>query len=270
LSFLNKLERKFGKYAIHNIIIYLLYISVAFFIVMLLVPNAWSLLALDPVRVLRGELWRLITFIFIPITPTGSILTDILYAVFGFLFMNYIGRSLESIWGSFRTNIYILISVVIAIIISLLFRIYIPGSFFIFDSLFLAFAYEFPNNEIRIYFIIPIKIKYLAFLRIAFMVYSLVFGSFTDRMMILLTVLAFLAFYLKEIIFRIKNRGVGKIRKVSYQMKATPIKKDTMHKCEICKITEKDDPNMEFRYCSKCNGNHEYCANHLFTHIHIK
>ncbi len=270
MNFLDKLQRKFGKYAISNIITYLLYISVVFFALMLISPGAFNYLYLDFNKVFSGEVWRIITFIFLAIVPSGNIIMDILYAVIGFMFMQYIGGSLESIWGAFKTNVYIFISIFLALIISLLFRIPILGSFFIFDSLFLAFAYEFPNNEIRMYFLIPIKIKYLAYIRVAFMVYTLIVGSVANKMMILLTVMAFLIFYSGEIVYRIKNRSVSTIKKASYQKKTTIAKKDTMHKCEICKITEKDDPNMEFRYCSKCNGNHEYCSNHLFTHTHIK
>lgn len=269
LDWIHKLQRKFGKFAIPNIITYFLYISVVFYVAALFILGLFDYLILDPNKVFAGEVWRIVTFIFLPITPSFSA-TSILFAIFGFMFITYIGRSLESVWGSFKMNVYLIISILLALIISFVFKVTIPGSFFIYDSLFLAFAYEFPNNEIRIYFVLPIKIKYLAFIRIAFMVYGLIVGPFTNRLTILLTAAAFLLFYVQEIIYRVKNRSVGQIRKASYQKKMNSSKKDTIHKCEICGMTEKDDPDMEFRYCSKCDGNHEYCANHLFTHTHIK
>jgi len=269
LGWIYKLQRKFGKYAIPNIIIYFLYISVAFYVFCLIIPGLVDSFWLNPSAVLSGEVWRVITFIFLPLEPALGPL-DILFAIFGFMIINYFGRSLENIWGAFKANIYIIISILLALIISFAFNITIRGSFFIYDSLFLAFAYEFPNNELRIYFVIPVKIKYLAFIRVAFMVYTLIVGPFSSRIMILLTVAAFLLFYSQEIFYRVKNRGASQIRKVSYQKKISSTKKDTIHKCEICKMTEKDNPDIEFRYCSKCSGNHEYCANHLFTHTHIK
>ncbi len=258
-----KLQKKFGKYAIRDLITYLIYISIAVYVVQLIQPSAINYLYLNPQKVLQGEIWRIITFIFIP-----AVDLNILFALLGFMFMYYLSKSLENIWGAFRTNIYILICVLLTLIVSFLFMIPIYSSFLIYDSLFLAFAYEFPNQEIRIYFVLPIKIKYIAMVRVAFMIYSLIVGGFSARIIVFLTVANFLVFYAPEIIGRMKNKGHVKIKKTMYDKKINGAKKDTMHKCEVCKMTEKDDPNMEFRYCSKCNGSYEYCANHLFTHNH--
>jgi len=136
-------------------------------------------------------------------------------------------------------------------------------------SLFLAFATLNPNYEIRLYLIIPIKIKYLAYITVGIYVFQFLTGGNSIRISIIAGIANYLLFFGKELIVSRGNSVKNKVRKEKY-VKASQSSKEYRHKCSVCGKTEKDDPQLEFRFCSKCDGYHEYCLEHLTTHEHIK
>jgi len=135
-------------------------------------------------------------------------------------------------------------------------------------SLIFAFSYLFPNYEILLFFFIPLKMKYFSIFYAVFLVYSFLGAPVYGLITVGGSVLNFVLFFGKDIILRITTGRKAYYNRRKFDAK---IPKDiTIHKCEVCGRTEKDDPKLEFRYCVDCDGDHEYCMEHLYTHKHIK
>ena len=266
LNILNRLERKFGRYAIRQLIVYIVGINALIYILRIGMPqsDAISMLLLDPQLIMQGEVWRLITWVFIP--PSASLLW-----IFFILYFYYmIGTGLEQEWGSFRFNIYYFTGVAATAIAA-----FITGqgatALYLNLSLFLAFAYIYPNFEILIFFIIPVKIKYLAWLNWAFIAFTILTAPLSGKIAALVSVSNYFLFFGSDIINTVKHRGSAYQRRKGFSSSLNaPLKKDFIHKCTICGMTENDDITMEFRYCSTCEGDHEYCMQHLKAHEHKK
>ncbi len=263
MRFLDKLERKLGHIGIKGLMTYIIGLNAVVFILTYLDPTGvfLSKLTLDPQLVMRGEVWRLITFIFIP--PTFSLL----WLVFALYFYYMIGSSLENEWGTFKFNAYYFIGIIATIA-----GAFITGgtatSVYLNLSLFLAFACIYPNYQIMLFFILPIKIKYMAWLDAAFLVYTLVVGSLPTRIMVIASILNFLLFFWKDLYSALRSGGRAYYKKKAYEAK---LPRDiTIHRCEICGRSEKDDKDLDFRYCAECEGDHEYCMEHLHSHEHKK
>ena len=136
-------------------------------------------------------------------------------------------------------------------------------------TIFLAFAVCYPDMRIMLWFIIPIKMKWMAGFYAALIIYSMIISSWGGRVAIIASILNFLIFFFSTRNYRsVSPKEVH--RKRTYHRQVQQPKGVTRHKCAICGRTELDDPNLEFRFCSKCNGNYEYCQDHLFTHEHVK
>lgn len=271
MNFLNKLERKFGHLAIPNLSKYLVIMYIAGAVISLFsqadIYNGF--LALNPYLILQGEVWRLVTFLVA--TPT----TNIFFLIFVLLFYYNICRELEYYWGDFRFNLYILVGVLGTIIASFILYFFYKSPFIYMDtyylnlSLFLAYATSFPETLFYFYGIIPIRAKWFGILDGILLAYSFLVGGAADRVSIVAAMLNFLLFF-------IGTRNYHKYSPKQVKRRKTYIKEvkvstsATRHKCHVCGKTELDDPNEEFRYCSKCEGNYEYCSEHLYTHTHIK
>nr|WP_246582984.1 derlin [Clostridium simiarum] len=217
-------------------------------------------LTLIPDLVLKGEVWRLLTFIFIP--PTMSPFWIIITLYFYYL----AGRGLEQEWGSFKLNIYYLFGMLATIISS--FIIGGPANAtYINLSLFLAFARIYPDYEILLFFVIPVKVKYIAYVNWFIIIYGVVSQPlWSYKIAAVVAVINYFIFFGRDIVTNgVRRQKVYNRRR---KFKSEIPYKDYIHKCVICGVTEKDDPNMEFRYCSKCNGYYEYCMKHINNHEH--
>ncbi|MBQ2276870.1 MAG: hypothetical protein II331_09535 [Lachnospiraceae bacterium] len=269
MKFLNKLERKYGKYAIKNLSLYVIGMYIIGFAIYLMVPTAVNSLSLNPYMILHGEVWRLVTFLLDP--PT----TSLIFIVFALLFYYNICSSLEAVWGAFRFNLY-LFTGILGTIVGAFLVYFITGSPDIYMnttyvnlSLFLAYAALFPNMEVLVYFILPVKIKWLAYVDVAFLLVAFFLGGIGTKIAIVVSLLNFILFYFATRNYKkYSPKEVKRKKKFKKQVKTAT--NGARHQCYICKRTELDDSNLEFRFCSKCGGNHEYCQDHLFTHIHIK
>lgn len=266
MGWLNKLERKIGKYAIKNLMIYIVALNglVALLTYLFSYYNKeliiLSKMSLDIPMVMKGEVWRLVTFLFIPWT------TSPVWLLFTLYFYYMIGTSLEHEWGSFKFNVYYLVGVLGTIGVAFISG---SGSSTLLDlSLVLAFAYLYPNYQILLFFFIPVKIKYLAILYAIGLGVMILGSPLYGFITVLGSMINFILFFGKDILARI---GMG--RRVYYNRREfeSKIPKDiTIHRCTICGRTEKDDKNLEFRYCSDCDGDYEYCMEHLENHVHVK
>jgi len=277
---LDKLERKIGWFAIRNLTIYLVAGNALVWLIgFIFTGNTFvQLLVLYPGNVLRGEIWRALTFIFI-----NSFGSSPLSALLELYFLYIIGRNLDAAWGSFRFTFFYFTGFALTVIVSLVTGFPVAGARYIHLSLFLSFARLAPDMRIYLFFIIPIKIKWLSWAAWAFLAFEFITARFwMSRLLIAAPLVAFALFFGGEIIRSIKYRfkkgfarsaGSGTRRygrREASERRKTGLKviKSSFHKCEVCGLTEHDDPDMEFRYCSSCEGNYEYCANHLGDHIH--
>ncbi len=277
MNFLNKMERKFGRFAIPNLTFWLIGAWVLGFIIQYTMPDAQNLLVLEPYLILKGQVWRLVSWILIP--PA----VNILFLIFFLSCYYFIGTSIEQAIGTFRYNVYLFGGLLFTLLGAfLLYVIYwlsagIPvmgiGSYFgteyVTMSLFLALASNFPNVEFRLYFILPFKAKWLGIVDAVWMIFSFIVSNWAGRVAIIASLLNFLIFFFSTRNFqRISPREIH--RKQVYRQQMRQSQGVTKHKCAICGRTEQDGAELEFRFCSKCEGNYEYCQDHLFTHQHIK
>jgi hypothetical protein len=284
MKLLNKLERKFGRYAIPNLMKYIVILFLFGLVTGMMPNNLAGFLALDFDLVKRGEIWRLITFII----PTGSMGNILLFAISTY-FYYIIGNALERSWGAFRFNLYFLSGIIFNVLSSLIMYwatgvSLSPSLQFVCGTMFFAFAAVYPNTQFMMYFLIPIKAKYLAWVQGALYIYQ-VFTYIVNKQYFLVVplVVAFANF----LIFFFATRNYHRISPSEYKRKATYRKQMndaknqgnvtqfqgrnviTRHKCAVCGRTELDNDQLEFRFCSKCDGNYEYCMDHLFTHEHV-
>lgn len=273
MSVLDKMERKFGRYAIPNLMKYIVIGTIIAYVLSLVNPLYLSYLYLIPSEVMKGQVWRLITFIFIP-----SDTSNILFFAISLYFYYFIGNALESYWGAFRFNVFYFVGMLGTIIASFLFQTYGTSSY-LNESLFLAFATLYPDLQVLLFFFIPIKVKWMGWLTAALLIIQFIFGTWAIRGFIIVTLLNYVLFFGPKVIDRIKNTR----RRQAYTRATTahrspytsPSKGKVIddipfHRCYVCGKTEKDDPNMQFRYCSECNGNYEYCMDHLHNHEHVR
>ena len=293
MKFLDKLEKKFGKYAIKNLMYYIIMLYALGFVIMLVKPEIYTnFLSLNAPAILSGQIWRIFTYIIYP--PTGSLITNLISLYFYYV----VGSMLERQWGTFRFNLYFFTGVILhaaaAIFIYLIWGAVLEmGTYYLNLSMFFAFAAMFPNMQVLFMWLIPIKMKWLAYIDGVYFAVTIVagfmseslsydmlvrlysFGIIANKAYAVMALVSLLNFLIYASTFRSIQRVTPKevYRRKAYEHKvaqAQVMKNMPRHKCAICGRTEKDHPDLEFRYCSKCEGNFEYCQDHLFTHEHVK
>ncbi len=256
-SLLQNLERKLEPYAIPHLSVILALGQVAVFAMLVPQPELMFKLALIPNEVMAGQWYRLVSFLVVP--PGIDILT--LFCIYGFYFM---GETLEVQWGTLRYNLYLLIAYLATVSAAWLNPAFPTFSAFIGGSVFLAFAWLYPDFIFQIYFVIPIKAKYLALITWVAFFFSLTFGAWPTKVAVIASVANFLLFFGRSIVWRILHGK--KMMEMSLQLIRRQQK--GIHRCAICGLTERDDHTVDFRYCSKCEGMYEYCEIHLKDHEH--
>ncbi|MFR2956557.1 MAG: rhomboid family intramembrane serine protease [Lachnospiraceae bacterium] len=271
MNFLDKMERKYGRYALKNLPMFIIATYVAGYVLELLTPEMLGYLTLEPYYILHGQVWRLVTWILIP--PSSL---DIFTIIMLFFYFS-IGQTLERTWGSFKFDVYIFSGLIFTVIgafllygmtgyigIGMLFTTY-----YINMSIFLAFALTYPDMQVMLYFIIPIKMKWMGALYGVMILVSLVQGNLASRVAIIASLFNFIVFFLISGRFsRFTPHQIHRRQEFKRNVKKMQPKNGPKHKCAICGRTELDGDNLEFRFCSKCDGNYEYCQDHLFTHEH--
>ena len=297
MKFLNKMERKFGKYAISNISLMLI-ICYGFGYAIAAVNSGFlNYLTLNPYLVLHGQVWRLVTWIIVPPGPFGLLTLISLY------FYYWLGTTLERTWGTFRYNLYLFSGMFFTalgsfVLLGYCYLVFAPdiamaggarifftqeigyffGSFstyYVNLSIFLAFALTYPDMQVLLFFIIPVKIKWLAALYAVMIGIGFVQTSWTGRIMIVMSLMNFLIFFLSTRDYRrVSPSEIKRKRDFRAQTRPPQMRRADgalyKHKCAVCGRTDLDDTSLEFRFCSKCEGTYEYCQDHLFTHEHVK
>ncbi len=293
MNWIDKLERKFGRYAIHNLMYYIIILYALGYVIQLFAPGLYAAyLSLSPSAILHGQIWRLVTFIIYP--PS----TGLLWFLISLYLYYSIGRTLEYQWGAFRFNLYFLTGILLHIAAAFVCRYIFGvnygelfGTYWLNNSLFLAFAATYPNMQFLLFFFIPIKAKVLGIVYAAYFGVEILAGFLADHLpvtviyglyqagiiadpaysvMALLSLGNFLLFFFG---MRSMHRYTPKEihRRRAFTRNAQQGQKSAVnHKCAICGRTEKSGDDLVFRFCSKCNGNYEYCQEHLFTHTHVR
>lgn len=291
MNWMDEMERKWGRYAIVNLSRYFVLAQVIGYLVELVAPGLMTYLSFDLGKVLHGQIWRLLSWIF---TPTASL------DIFGILFLLCVlmwGSSLESMLGTFRMNVFlwgsVLLCDVVGIVVYIATRVvlgqgYSPylSTYYILMSMLLALAMCMPEGEVRLYFVLPIKMKWMLVFELVYLGYQVVrifsygigvFGTATGIMVGILNCVQIVVPVINMFWFfrQMKTRLSHKQRKRQKEFRAQfnqprPGSGITRHKCAVCGRTEESNPELQFRYCSKCAGNKEYCQDHLFTHQHVR
>lgn len=197
-QWMDRLEQKYRRYAISNLMMYVVVAMAAVFVLDMLMPvNLTSYLVFSKAAILRGQIWRLVTFMFLP--PNSSIF----WILFALYFYWMIGSSLENQWGSFKFNMYYLFGM-IGSILSGMITGYATNSYLNL-SLFLAFALLYPNVQVYVFFILPVKVKYLAWIDAAGLLLSFVMGTMHTRIALVMALLNLLLFFGGDMIQRIRS-----------------------------------------------------------------
>lgn len=287
---------------IPNLMLYIAIANIAVYVLSIADPSGMALqfLSFDPQAILRGEVWRLFTVPFLHIVSTGNKLLSILF-ISSYV---WIGNYAEQYWGRFKFNIYYLIGLLVMDLAALIGKIsYAPNEFHM--TLFLIFAIAAPAAQIRLWGILPLKAKYLAWFNFVltalsvfrtFRIYAAVgqLSSIIVWVRILFPILPILYFLLfvgsdaKQLLPDTFTRTQTQKNFRSYQnqqrarqrQQANPDwaasyrsstgEKPYRHKCTVCGRTDVSNPELEFRYCSKCTGYHCYCIEHINNHAHIQ
>ncbi len=272
LNFSN-FEKKFSKYAISNLSLYLIICYAFGYLIQMINVGFLNWLTLEPGMILRGQVWRLFTWIVVP--PQSG---NLLFTLITLYFYYSVGSTLERVWGTYRYNCYLFSGMLFTIIGCFLLYAFNTDvrfgdmimTYYICMSIFLAFAVTFPDMEVLLMFVIPVKIKYLGMIYGAYLLLECVLGGLIRWVVIGASLLNFVVFYLtSRNTFKRLSPGQMK-RRQEFKSQVRHTVRVTRHKCAICGRTEESNPELEFRFCSKCNGNYEYCQDHLFTHKHVQ
>ncbi|MBQ6887535.1 MAG: hypothetical protein IJN54_08500 [Lachnospiraceae bacterium] len=284
---MSKFERKFGRYAIKNLSLMLILCYACGYFISLINPNFLNYLTLDPYKILHGQIWRIVTWVISP--PPSS---NIFFLLITLYFYYSLGTTLERTWGEYRYNLYIFSGMLFTVLGSFLLMGYsylfegatvafygaenyfaIVASYFstyyVNMSIFLAFAATFPDVQVLLMFVIPVKVKWMGIIYAVMLAYEFIVYPYYLRFVMAASMLNFVVFFFTSR-KRVHLSPKQMKRRQEFKRETRKATAITKHKCAICGQTEEDNPDLEFRFCSKCNGNYEYCQNHLFTHEHVR
>lgn len=283
---------------IPNLMLFLSIGQLIVWIFMLIDPSytLYNALCFSRSRILSGQIWRLLTYVLIP-SSTSILLLISLY------FYYVIGKMLENYWGTLKFNLFYLTGVLLTDLAAMLLGGTADVSYLNL-SLFMAFATLYPDNMVLLFFIIPLKMKYLAWFYLAVTALQVLTLSFPTNLFPIIALLNYFLFFGSDVKnlfsrngetvhgFSRSSRGGGGYSRSSSRTHSRPSfrkkkssgpnpnwaqdyrsrtqEKPYHHKCTVCGRTDTDFPDLEFRYCSKCNGYYCYCEEHIRNHVHIQ
>ncbi len=224
----------------------------------------------------KGQIWRLLTFVLLP-DPS----MDGFFFLIALYFYYWIGSTLEKYWGVGKFTIFYLMGMFFTMLyctlIWLILKVDVGAySTYINLSMFLAFATLFPDTTVLLFFIIPVKMKWLGIISAALFILPLFFSAFPMNLLPLIALLNYLIFcggWLFDFFrpARLKQeQNTINFRKAAKKYNKQQAKKQYNRKCDVCGRTDTDFPDLEFRFCSKCAGYHCFCIDHINSHVHFK
>ncbi|MGH8093306.1 MAG: rhomboid family intramembrane serine protease [Chthoniobacterales bacterium] len=252
MALLDSLERRFGRFAIPGLIRIVAGFNALVFVLARLNPEFVHMLDLNRGAILHGQVWRLVTYIFIPATDSPF------WIIFVLLFLWFIGEGLERAWGAFRLNLFYFIGMIGTTLAAFFFGSNFSNTM-LNASLFFAFANFYPEEVIYILFILPVKVRWLAWVSAALLLFGFVSGPNAYRMALVASLANYFIFFGPEMVRAARNRQEVTSRRRSFEEKARP-EDEALHHCAICGATELTNPNLEFRVS---RDGEEYCLAHL-------
>lgn len=300
MNLIDKMERgRLGKLAIPNLMKYVIGINIVALLLSMFQPYLYTTyLSLDMYQIFHGQVWRIVTFVLCPTAFGSSNIGNLIwFAIWAWCYYS-IGTNLERMWGTFRFNLFYFSGIFLTVVATAIFYLIVmtgnntldaalglqlgvaTSLSYLNQSLFLAFALMFPNVQFLIYFVIPVKAKWLSVLYFGLTVYEIIQAIVVGTQYVIGYCIA------AQIVVSLLNLGffflVARVRGTvhptykqkkrakEFQYKTRETTKAARHHCVVCGKTDVDAPELEFRYCSKCEGNYEYCSEHLFTHEHVR
>ena len=270
MVYIDRFCRKHPNFGIPNLMKYVCIANVIFWLLGVVNPVLLSYLRFDPYLVLHGQVWRIVTFALYP--PSTGML-----AFIAFYFYYWIGSTLEQYWGTPKFNVYFFSGLVLTLLYGFVIyfitglRIQLNAEY-VYLSMFFSFAAMFPDMPVLLFFVIPIKMKWLALVDAAFFVLGVVTTAFPVNLLPIVAVLNFFVFCGGELLRSLPRRpsaGTVNFRRASAKIRREQRDRLYTHKCAVCGRTDTDYPNLEFRYCSRCAGYHCFCEEHINNHIHF-
>ena len=257
----------------------------------------YDYLAFDYDLILQGQVWRLFTY---ALTYDGG---NLIYTAIGLICYYSLGRAMENIWGTCRFNLYYLCGMLLMDVYGMVMGAYLGDYAFLMRyyvdisylnmSLFLGYATLYPDAHFLLFFIIPVRAWVFALVDLLMIVSSMLSLPWPINMFPLVALANYFLFFGKDVVnvipmswranaarlFKKKKNYAPRPRKTgtiqfptagSYQAETASVKAPYTHRCTVCGRTDVSNPELEFRYCSKCNGYHCYCQDHISNHTHIE
>ncbi len=259
MSLLDKIEKKLGRFSVPHLTLYIIIGQALFYILWITKRINLDVIFLIAGRVLDGQVWRLFTFPFVP--PEWNAV----FAFFAWYLFFLMGTALENQWGAFRYNIFLLIAYLTTVGVSFITPEMPMTNAYIGGSVFLAFVFLYPDFTVYLFFLLPVKVKWLALVTWIGYFIGFVLGGWATRLTILASVANFLLFFGRDIILRIKSAR----RRMGLQAQQLVRDNKPFHRCTVCGKTDKSHPDAEFRYCGQCKPTRCYCKDHVCDHEHI-
>ena len=264
---------KHPRFGLNNLMLYLVIAQAVVFVLDMMFGSIPSLmLSFSRGLILKGQIWRLVTFV---IVPNSSNPFNLLLSCY---FYYWIGQLLERSWGTAKFNLFYLSGVVLSALFGMILGD--ANIYYVNLSIFLIIATLYGEMQVLLFFVIPVKMKWMALIDVVLIfvdVFGLLrMGYWTYALVPLVSFINYFIFtwpfwsYKLGIARRKADPQVINFKKVQRQaQKQAQATGGYRHKCAVCGITDKDDPTMEFRYCSKCDGYFCYCMDHINNHVHV-
>ncbi len=276
----NRFERfcaRHERWGVPNLMLFVIAANVVLFLLNSTVYGAafvYRWLTFIPSEIARGQIWRVITFVLIP--NVGDIFSLAISSLFYF----FVGRALENEWGRLKFTIFYFTGVLLQAAFAGVMSIWygnnvasytLTGAHYLNMSLFLAYAVLNPDGMVRLYLLIPIKMKWLALIDLAYILVGVIANPFPENMFPLVAILNVAIFFAGKAYHTLRRKNFEHSNKMEFEKKTKEIKKrGYTHRCIVCGKTDVSNPEEEFRYCSQCKGYACYCSEHINNHTHIK
>ena len=289
---MKKLRNRFDRFCfrhrdkgIPNLMMYIALGSALVYIINMIdkTYTLYNILCFDRAAILQGQIWRLFTY------PLVFDMGGILYTAIGLICYYSLGRAIENSWGTFRFNLFYFTGMLLMDIYCMIFGCAASADYLNL-SLFLAYATMYPDAQFLFLFIIPVKARIFALLDLLLMVFGLLMYPFPYTLFSVIALANYFLFFGKDVVNvfpmswrlnarRLFRRGPAKPQKAktipfprsgSYQATVATPKAPYTHKCTVCSRTDVSNPELEFRYCSRCKGYHCYCQDHINNHSHVE
>lgn len=271
MGFINKVERKFGRFSVSGIVRVIAGFQFLVWCLLWFDRGFLKYLVLDPSKIMHGEVWRVVSFALVPSWQSAGMdaageatYLPSFWTLIAIYFLFFIGEGLEQAWGSFKTNLYVfggILGCVLGAFVTYLLFIQEPSDLFafiistyastaLFSSILFAFACFYPNLEIRLMLVIPIKMKWVALMNAGFILLSIIRpGSMLFTIFTLCALSAFFIVYVPQLLFYLKHRSTVAARKARFESGRIS-DEEPLHRCDKCGTTDLESPELEFRVSS--------------------